>query len=205
MHCTRTRGSGTRLLTGLIALGLVAGATGMMVDGAGDAEAVRAVVVTADAPADSLGPQESARRMLQPWCQDVPIRSTGGVRGQAGYTVRVYTALGWPREIDEHISIGTARQPDHPETRAVLLHECAHILQYRAYGHDLDTLTESMQRIYPTVGSDPVEHMADCMSDLMGAQRRGSATHAHHAVGYGGECSDEQYAAAERLLSGHRL
>ncbi|XKH58306.1 hypothetical protein LG293_16915 (plasmid) [Citricoccus nitrophenolicus] len=108
--------------------------------------------------------------------------------------------MGTQGEAQEFIEIGDDWPTGHPAIKSVALHECAHILQYRAYGYDYPALEAEMSMIYPGGTDSPVEHMADCMSEVMGAKRVG----AEYEVGYGGECTAEQYAAGQSMLNGRR-
>ncbi|GAA1132025.1 hypothetical protein [Citricoccus alkalitolerans] len=144
------------------------------------------------------------RQLMAPWCTDVPTSVYEGSGGQAGYTEDRHPLFGRSGDPSVYITIGLQWPTDHAGTRAVALHECAHILQYRAYDYDAAALESDMARLYPDGTSSGTEHMADCLADLMGAVRSGSVDGRDYSVGYGGECTPDQYAAAERLIDGHR-
>ena len=156
--------------------------------------------------------------LVRPWCGPVPLTVHGGRGGEAGFTAsrRPFdwlragaangTAAGTANgTVTEYLRIGLALPAGHPATRAVVLHECAHILQYRAYDHDWAALEEAMHRLAPDRARSPVEHMADCMSEVMGAERRGFTEDGEwYEAGYGGPCSREQADAAGRIVAGER-
>ncbi|WP_313816307.1 hypothetical protein [Citricoccus sp.] len=144
------------------------------------------------------------RQLMAPWCTDVPTSVYEGSGGQAGYTEVRHPLFGRSGDPDVYITIGLQWPTDHAGTQAVALHECAHILQYRAYDYDAAALDADMARLYPEGTSSGTEHMADCMADAMGAVRSGSVDGRGYNVGYGGGCTPEQYDAATRLIDGHR-
>lgn len=80
-----------------------------------------------------------------------------------------------------------------PVARAgyVAAHECAHILQSRAYGHDLNALGADLDRIY---GGNGVEQNADCITQRWG----------YGAWNYTRSCGGERGAAAAAIASGNR-
>ena len=85
------------------------------------------------------------------------------------------------------------------------LHECAHILQYRAYDYDATELESAMERVYPEGTASGVEHMADCISEVLGAVRTGQdGRGVPYSVGYGGTCDAAQLEASQRILAGQR-
>jgi hypothetical protein len=151
-------------------------------------------------------PAEQVRSAIAPWCGAVPLTVTRGTSGQAGYT-RAWTPWPWDAgRVTEYIEVGGDWPPGHPAATAVALHECAHILQYRAYGYDWPALDRAMRRAYPDGAASGVEHMADCMADAMGAHREGRTADGHwYTAGYGGGCSPAQREAAARTIAGHRL
>lgn len=89
--------------------------------------------------------------------------------------------------------------------RAVALHECAHIMQFRAYPRGFSKLVRHAEKINPRRDGYGIEHLADCMSDLMGAKRSGHlADGSTYYTGYHGKCSSTQKRAAARLIAGKR-
>jgi hypothetical protein len=75
--------------------------------------------------------------------------------------------------VTEWIDIGTEDPVSSDRTKATMYHECAHMLQYRAYRYDGDALDKTMNRISPKGGANKflpeftyrngTEHMADSM------------------------------------------
>ncbi len=148
---------------------------------------------------------ESAANNMAPWCWDIPMAETfDGTHAWAQYEVRGYPE--WPStyEISELIGLGHDLDPDSVPARAVQLHECAHILQYRTYRYDAAALDANMKRIYPNGRYEGTEHMADCMADAMGARRVHSSADSTWIVGYGGTCTSAQMAAARKVIAGVR-
>ncbi|NKX52689.1 hypothetical protein HER39_19360, partial [Arthrobacter deserti] len=97
--------------------------------------------------------------------------------------------------------------PNHRMALAIQYHECAHILQYRAYNYDPAALDRAMRRVYGKANG--TEHMADCIADVMGAQRRGvystsGSTTTTYVAGYGGKCSSAHYSAAKKIIAGSK-
>lgn len=80
-----------------------------------------------------------------------------------------------------------------PVARAgyVAAHECAHILQSRVYGHDLNALDADLDSIY---GGNGVEQNADCITMHWG----------YSAYNYTRSCGGERGAAARAIASGQR-
>jgi len=153
----------------------------------------------------------SAAKNVAKWCAGVSIRTNivgdnsahvdwtrnGPERKKASEWINLATVTGRNRALD----------PNHPMAVAVQYHECAHILQYRAYGYDGEELKASMDRAYGK--GNGVEHMADCMADAMGAKRTGTEYLANGSsrmwvAGYGGSCTGAQLAAARKLIAGER-
>ncbi|MDI3329671.1 MAG: hypothetical protein QJR09_02905 [Micrococcus sp.] len=144
--------------------------------------------------------------VIAPWCGEVPLTVRKGSGGEAGFTTSWHPLFARGDDVTEYIEIGLARPADHPATRAVVLHECAHILQYRAYGYDWAALDSAMRHVYPDGPHSPVEHMADCMSEVMGAERQGRSDDGQwYGTGYGGSCSPQQLDAAAQVVDGRRL
>jgi hypothetical protein len=158
---------------------------------------------------EAVAARDDAARVqaiIDPWCGQVPVTVREGSGGEAGFTKSWHPLFARGGDVTEHLKIGLSWPPDHPATRAVALHECAHILQYRAYDYDWSTLDSAMRRVYPDGPHSPVEHMADCMSEVMGAERRGRSEDGQwYDAGYGGGCTPEQYDAAARVIDGQRL
>ena len=124
-------------------------------------------------------------------------------------TVRVshrkneYYAQSGPRRI-------TLSRVGHPDPnaapiKAVALHECAHIMQFKAYPKGFSTLVRHAEKINPRRDGYGIEHLADCMSDSMGAKRSGRlADGSTYYTGYHGKCSSTQKRAAAQLIAGKR-
>ena len=194
------------LLLSLAALGVVflpAFATPPVAAGPPQLTLGSSVGSTADrAEVDSAAAAGRVRQLMSPWCTDVPTSVHAGSGGQAGFTVDWHPLFGRSEDPSVFIKIGLQWPTDHAGTRAVALHECAHILQYRAYGFDAVALAADMDRIYPHGTSSGTEHMADCMADVMGAERSGVVDGQGYSAGYGGECTPAQSAAAAELIEG---
>jgi hypothetical protein len=63
-----------------------------------------------------------------------------------------------------------------------------------------------MERTDPGGTAIGGEHMADCVADLMVARREGQhADGQGYAPGYGETCTDDENAAGQRILVGHRV
>jgi hypothetical protein len=141
---------------------------------------------------------------MAPWCWDIPMETKPGTDAWAQFEVT--GVLEWPStyEVQERIALGRDIDADSVPARAVQLHECAHILQYRTYRYDDVALDANMQRIYPNGTAGGTEHMADCMADAMGARRVSSSGGATWTVGYGGTCTSAQLAAARKVIAGVR-
>lgn len=137
------------------------------------------------------------------WCWGVPITTIPGSGGFAGFSASGYG--GDDLLVSEYIQVGNALDSQHPAALAVQYHECAHILQYRAYKYDPTALRNAMDRVYPGGTAGGIEHMADCMADAMGAQRRGRTPDGgYYVAGYGGDCSTAQMSAARSMIAGQR-
>jgi hypothetical protein len=146
----------------------------------------------------------SAANTMAPWCWDIPMQTKAGTDAWAQYTLKGDEQ--WPStyQVEELISLGRDLNANSVPAKAVQLHECAHILQYRTYRYDGVALNADMERIYPGGMADGVEHMADCMADAMGARRAYSSGGATWTVGYGGNCTSAQTAAARKVIAGVR-
>ena len=160
---------------------------------------------TADAATVADDPlQSSVSETIAPWCSGVPVTLRPGTGGQAGYT-STRSPLTGRETYEEYVEVGRDLDAGHPATRSVALHECAHILQYRAYGYDYTTLETDMDRVYPDGTAPGIEHMADCISDELGAVRDGrDGAGAQYTAGYGGTCSEAQREASRRIIAGER-
>ncbi|XKH58412.1 S-layer homology domain-containing protein (plasmid) [Citricoccus nitrophenolicus] len=142
--------------------------------------------------------ERRATNNMAKWCWNVPVTTMPGTGGRAGYTAS--SRGGDNMVVTEYIKLGNAWDSQHPGSVAIQLHECAHIMQYRAYKYDYSALNKAMESVYPGGYSSGVEHMADCMTDVMGGKRAGKT----YWVGYGGTCSSAQYAAARKILAGQQ-
>jgi hypothetical protein len=152
------------------------------------------------------GHADGIEDLISPWCSGVAVTVRPGSGGRAGYSVSSHPVFGMAGTPEEYIEVGDAWPTGHPAATAVALHECAHILQYRAYGHDYAAVEAAMDRVYPDGPSTGVEHMADCISEVLGAVRTGrDAEGRTYVVGYGGDCTDAQRTAAERIVAGHQV
>lgn len=156
-------------------------------------------------PVAAAAGAEPIRDLISPWCSGVPVTLRPGHGGQAGYTSSHHPVFG-QGEAQEYIEVGEDLAVGHPSTAAVALHECAHILQYRAYDYDAAELESAMERVYPGGTASGVEHMADCISEALGAERTGRDPQGvGYSVGYGGACDAAQLEASQRILAGQRL
>ncbi|GHG54224.1 hypothetical protein GCM10011331_19810 [Flavimobilis marinus] len=144
----------------------------------------------------------SAKKNIKRWCKGVPVKVNKVDRNYAS---------AWSdgsRELIElsRVAFGEKLDPNHPLAVATQYHECGHILQYRAYGYDFVALRKAMDKVYPKGEHPGIEHMADCISDVMGAKRYGSLGQGRtYYAGYGGDCSKKQLKAAKRIIAGKRL
>jgi hypothetical protein len=147
---------------------------------------------------------QHAANHMAPWCWRIPMETKAGTDAWAQYELT--GAPEWPSTyvVAERIALGHDIDANSVPARAVQLHECAHILQYRAYRYDGDALDANMQRVYPNGTVLGTEHMADCMADAMGARRVSSSDGATWTVGYGGTCTSAQMAAARKVIAGVR-
>ena len=85
------------------------------------------------------------------------------------------------------------------DRRAVVLHECGHYLQWRNYGATgagATRMAKDARAVFGTNSSDPVEHMADCISQ---------AANPGGYLAYGGSCTPRQHTASLRMLHGLRV
>lgn len=148
---------------------------------------------------------QGVQNNIAKWCWGVPVATGPGTNGYA--TMR---SLGWGEDVivEEEIYVGADAPVNSDLSKAIQIHECAHILQYRAYKYDSDALEAAMDRVYPNGAHPGVEHMADCMADAMGAKRTGTFTQDgymySYVAGYGGTCSSTQLNAAKKLIAGKK-
>lgn len=147
-----------------------------------------------------------AANNVAPWCWKVPTSYESGLGGRAGFRV---SGSGTTRIATEWMILRTGWPADFAGSKAVQLHECAHILQYRAYEYDYAALTKAMNKVYPNNGkgivkskyASGVEHMADCIAIAMGSKRTGPT----YYTGYHGSCNSSQMAAAKKIIAGKRV
>lgn len=134
------------------------------------------------------------KKNISKYCPSSAVRVTKDGR---------YYASSHPREIV--ISRYENPNPNWPDMRSVSLHECAHLLQFDAYKGRLGDLNRDMDPLWgvPKMG---IEHLADCMSDLMGGSRAGTLPNGWtYWSGYGGTCNSKQNEAAKKILAGKTL
>ncbi len=134
----------------------------------------RVAKVAAGVPLGKLGWKASAAKNIAKWCKGVPMTVGANKPNMA-------EASGWAGHMKEKITLDTTGfggkkiDPNHPMALAVQYHECAHILQYRAYKYDFAKLDRRMNAVYGKPRTaDGAEHMADCMAVAMGAKLTGS-------------------------------
>lgn len=145
----------------------------------------------------------SAKKNIKKWCKRVPVVSKKSTQNRAqarsdGSRERIILSrtTDWGVKIDAN----------HPLAVAIQYHECGHILQYRAYDYDFGALERAMTKVYPDGRHSGIEHMADCIADVMGAERTGNLSGGRtYIAGYGGDCSKKQLKAAKRIIAGKRL
>lgn len=167
--------------------------------------ASRAPKVGLGVPLGKLSWKASAVKNIAKWCKGVPL-SAGPNRGNFA------TAEGWTGKMKESITLdtngfgGARLDPNHPAAIAVQYHECAHILQFRAYKYDFTKLDRRMDAVYGK--RNGTEHMADCMAVAMGAKLSGTErdsrsgyTTTWHA-GYGGKCTSRHLGLAKKVIAG---
>lgn len=149
-----------------------------------------------------------AAKNIARWCGPVRVGLS-----QNGQNYAKATKAGRTSEriyLTKHVD-GVGIHPDWGVAVAIQYHECAHLLQYRAYAYDFPKMRQAMDKTFGTRGNTDggTEHMADCMADVMGATRfsmRTSATGETTAwtVGYGTSCTEAHYSAARKLVAGKR-
>lgn len=129
------------------------------------------------------------------YCPSVPVR-VSKKRGE-------YYAESIPRRIT--LSRVGNNDPNAGNIKAVALHECAHMQQFKVYPSGFAKLTTYAEKINPRRDGRGIEHLADCMSDKMGARRTGTlANGSTYIAGYQGKCTSAQNKAADSLLAGKR-
>ena len=140
-------------------------------------------------------------------------RCRWGEQAQHGRGQRLGRPHEWKRSPwTPPVSAARRLDPNHPMALAVQYHECAHILQYRAYKYDFAKLDRRMNAVYgkPRVAAG-TEHMADCMAVAMGAKLtgseydRGSGYTITWFAGYGGKCTSQHLAAARKVIAGQQV
>ncbi|MGL3805033.1 SH3 domain-containing protein [Paeniglutamicibacter sp. R2-26] len=135
------------------------------------------------------------RQNISRYCPSIPVR-VSKTKGE-------YYAESIPRSIT--LSRVGNNDPDAANIKAVALHECAHILQFTVYPSGFAKLTSFAERINPRRDGRGIEHLADCMSDKMGAKRTGTLPNGNtYIAGYKGKCTSAQNQAASALLAGKR-
>jgi len=157
----------------------------------------------------------SAAKNISKWCSGVPIDTSVNYMNQA--TAQVATSNG-KRTVTEKINLstktnwGTALNPNHALAVSIQYHECGHIMQYRAYNYDFAGLKRAMDKVYGTSGNTAggVEHMADCISEALGAKRKGTDSLGNGMTqtwtsGYGGKCTSAHLAAAKKIIAGQKV
>ncbi|MGD6980232.1 MULTISPECIES: SH3 domain-containing protein [Citricoccus] len=166
---------------------------------------------------NATGYSQRAANNIAKWCWGVPVKTYPGTGGFASFYA--YTYGPDAMTVTELIEIGSDHPVSSPQSLTTQYHECAHILQYRAYQYDGPAMDKAMDRIYPKGGSNTfwpgysyhkgTEHMADCMSEVMGAKRINSSTKNGVTTtwysGYGGSCTTTQLNHAKKLIAGQRV
>ncbi|MGM7668553.1 S-layer homology domain-containing protein [Microbacterium sp. A93] len=154
-----------------------------------------------------------ANNNMAPWCWDVPLSTIPGYGG--GFASYEYSQSSYnddSKEVTEAIELGDVYPVNSGPSVAVQLHECGHVLQYRAYKYDSAALDQGMNAVYPNNGAgipkgeyhSGVEHMADCIADVMGAQRSGVFGAYTYQAGYGGKCTSTHLDVARQVIAGKR-
>lgn len=147
--------------------------------------------------------RQSAAKNVARWCRGVPVtagRGLGNFASMSGSPGRWKEAI----TLDTGSFLGGTLDPNHPQAISIQYHECAHILQYRAYDYRPATLDARMNRVYGR--SNGAEFMADCMAVAMGAKLSGTSSNGWTwSVGYGGKCTSAHLAAARKVIAGHAV
>lgn len=129
------------------------------------------------------------------WCPRANVRITNNAGQYYAESVPARITLGRKGKSD----------PYGPDMRALALHECAHLVQFKTYPRGFSKLMDRAEAINPRRDGRGIEHLADCMSDQMGAKRAGSLpSGSTYSTGYKGTCSSTQKAAAKALLAGKK-
>lgn len=171
----------------------------------------QAVRVAGNVRIGRLSWEASAAKNIAKWCRGVPITAGPNRPNEA-------EASGWIGNMKERISLdtngfrGKKLDPNHPLALSIQYHECAHILQYRAYKYDFTRMDKGMDKAYgkPRTASG-TEHMADCMAVAMGARLKGSEYDPRSGYtttwrsGYGGACKPGHLDAARKIIAGRAL
>ena len=126
------------------------------------------------------------------------------VRVDISKKAHTYYAQSNPEKIV--ISRATYNDPASAPIRSISLHECAHIKTFRLYSSDFNKFEKAAEKINPKKDGLGSEHLADCMSDMMGGKRSGKLSNGWtYTTGYGGKCTANQKAASKRLLQGKKI
>ena len=126
----------------------------------------------------------------------------GNVKIEITTSTGVYYAQSSPEKI---VISRNYSDPTTALMKAISLHECAHIKTFRIY-KDFSKLQTAAQKINPNKDKIGVEHLADCMADVMGAKRTGQLSGGGtYRAGYGGTCSAQQKIAANKLVQGKMM
>ncbi|MEV4901972.1 S-layer homology domain-containing protein [Citricoccus sp. NPDC055426] len=157
---------------------------------------------------------QHANNNMAKWCWDVPLSTIAGYGGGfASYRLSLVGDNDDALDVQEAIELGDLYAANSGPSVATQLHECGHILQFRAYKYDYEALVNGMDTAYPNNGSgiptseyhSGVEHMADCIADAMGAQRTGMLDpYTTYYSGYGGKCTSAHLAKARTIIAGKR-
>lgn len=170
--------------------------------------------VALSVPLGKLSWKASAAKNIAKWCKGVPIK----VGPNAGNMAEAFVTQSQGRKkVTEKITLDTlwfgSEKLDPNENKAVAnqLHECSHILQYRAYKYDFVKLDKRMEAVYGGRTGIGTEHMADCMGEAMGATRSGREFDLRTGMiyewtaGYGGKCTPKHLSQAKKLIAGKAL
>ena len=159
-----------------------------------------------------LGYKASAAKNIRKWCSKVPMVVNNGIDSQAQATVS-YAGTRISK-VSELITLGnrnpfTLATMDPNSRLAVYIqyHECAHMLQFRAYKYDFAKAGADMSKAFAK-DSLGLERMADCMALVMGTALSGPLSNG--GIWYSGyqqtrRCTSTQLAGAARLISGKPL
>lgn len=159
-----------------------------------------------------IGYKASAIKNIRKWCAKVPLVVNKGLDSRAEASVS-YSGDRISK-VRELITLGMKNpfspglmDPNSLLAVYVQYHECAHILQFRAYKYDFTKAKADMSRAF---AKDPLglERMADCMAKVMGTPLSGPLSSG--GIWYAGyqqtrTCTSKQLAGASRLIAGKRL